>query len=157
MRWSGTTRWPFPSSSGNGCTVLRPAAVSTSREVWRPRHLALWRGNRLIAAAPAYLKDDSHGEFVFDWSWASAAERLGFAYYPKLIIAAPLTPQPVNASWSHLGRIAQRGKPSSSGAPWSLPAAKVGPACTCCFRQRRKPHEWKVWALAFGTAFNITG
>lgn len=59
---------------------------------WHPRHLTLWRGNQLIGAAPAYAKDDSHGEFVFDWSWATAAERLSFAYYPKLIIAVPLTP-----------------------------------------------------------------
>jgi uncharacterized protein len=59
---------------------------------WHPRHLTLWRGNHLVAAAPAYLKDDSHGEFVFDWSWATAAERVGLHYYPKLVVAAPLTP-----------------------------------------------------------------
>ena len=59
---------------------------------WRPRHLTVWRGNHLVAAAPAYLKEDSHGEFVFDWSWATAAERVGLRYYPKLILAAPLTP-----------------------------------------------------------------
>ena len=59
---------------------------------WRPRHLTLWRGNHQVAAAPAYLKQDSHGEFVFDWSWATAAERVGLRYYPKLILAAPLTP-----------------------------------------------------------------
>ncbi len=59
---------------------------------WHPRHLTLWRGSRLVAAAPAYLKDDSHGEFVFDWSWASAAERVGLRYYPKLILAVPATP-----------------------------------------------------------------
>jgi uncharacterized protein len=59
---------------------------------WHPRHLTLWRGNHLVAAAPAYLKDDSHGEFVFDWSWATAAERVGLRYYPKLVLAAPLTP-----------------------------------------------------------------
>src|SRR4051794_21059909 len=52
---------------------------------WHPRHLTLWRGSRLVAAAPAYLKDDSYGEFVFDWSWATAAERLGIRYYPKLV------------------------------------------------------------------------
>jgi hypothetical protein len=59
---------------------------------WHPRHLTLWRGNRLVAAAPAYLKDDSHGEFVYDWSWASAAERAGIKYYPKLVLGIPLTP-----------------------------------------------------------------
>ena len=59
---------------------------------WHPRHLTLWRGTRLLAAAPAYVKDDSQGEFVFDWAWASAAERLGFPYYPKLVLAVPHTP-----------------------------------------------------------------
>src|SRR5947209_2584332 len=53
---------------------------------WHPRHFTLWRGSKLVAAAPAYLKDDSHGEFVFDWSWATAAERVGIAWYPKLVL-----------------------------------------------------------------------
>ena len=59
---------------------------------WDPRHLTLWRGHRLVAAAPAYRKSDSSGEFVFDFSWATASERAGVPYYPKLVIAAPLTP-----------------------------------------------------------------
>ena len=59
---------------------------------WHPRHLTLWRGSRLVAAAPAYLKDDSLGEFVADGAWATAAERLGVRYYPKLVLAVPFTP-----------------------------------------------------------------
>jgi uncharacterized protein len=59
---------------------------------WIPRHLTLWQGTRLVAAAPAYVKTDSHGEFVFDWAWAEAAARAGLSYYPKLLIAAPITP-----------------------------------------------------------------
>jgi predicted N-acyltransferase len=59
---------------------------------WEPRHLTLWRGHRLVAAAPAYAKTDSSGEFVFDFSWATASERAGVPYYPKLVLAAPLTP-----------------------------------------------------------------
>ena len=59
---------------------------------WEPRHLTLWRGSRLVAAAPAYLKEDSHGEFVADGIWATAAERLGVRYYPKLVLAVPFTP-----------------------------------------------------------------
>jgi hypothetical protein len=42
---------------------------------WLPHHLSFWEGERLVAAAPAYLKDNSEGEFIFDWAWASAAER----------------------------------------------------------------------------------
>ena len=59
---------------------------------WQPRHLTLWRGSRLVAAAPAYLKEDSHGEFVADGTWATAAERMGLRYYPKLVLAVPFTP-----------------------------------------------------------------
>src|SRR3546814_4464073 len=40
----------------------------------------------LVAAAPAYLKTHSQGEYVFDHGWADAWERAGGAYYPKLQI-----------------------------------------------------------------------
>jgi hypothetical protein len=45
-----------------------------------------------VAAAPAYLKSHSQGEYVFDHVWADAWERAGGAYYPKLQIAVPFTP-----------------------------------------------------------------
>ncbi len=47
---------------------------------------------KLVAAAPAYLKAHSMGEYVFDWSWAEAYERAGGDYYPKLLSAVPFTP-----------------------------------------------------------------
>ncbi|TCV93144.1 hypothetical protein EC912_1053 [Luteibacter rhizovicinus] len=61
---------------------------------WKPYHLAIYEGSRLAAAAPMYLKGNSHGEFVFDWSWASAWERAGGDYYPKLLVASPYSPVP---------------------------------------------------------------
>ena len=51
-------------------------------------------GGRLVAAAPAYLKSHSQGEYVFDHAWADAWARAGGDYYPKLQIAAPFTPVP---------------------------------------------------------------
>lgn len=59
---------------------------------WQAHHLGLYRQGALIAAAPLYLKGNSHGEFVFDWSWASAWERAGGQYYPKLLNAVPYSP-----------------------------------------------------------------
>jgi predicted N-acyltransferase len=60
---------------------------------WVPHHLALRdTAGRLLAAAPCYLKFNSYGEFVFDWSWAEAYRRHGLAYYPKLVVASPYTP-----------------------------------------------------------------
>jgi hypothetical protein len=49
---------------------------------------------RVVAAAPAYLKSHSQGEYVFDHGWADAWERAGGDYYPKLQVAVPFTPVP---------------------------------------------------------------
>lgn len=63
------------------------------RSGWQPHHLALYDDvDRLVAAAPLYLKGNSHGEFVFDWSWASAYAQHGLDYYPKLLCAVPYSP-----------------------------------------------------------------
>jgi predicted N-acyltransferase len=59
---------------------------------WLPRPLVVRDGSRLLAACPAYVKDHSEGEFVFDWGWADAAERAGIRYYPKLLVGIPFTP-----------------------------------------------------------------
>lgn len=72
--------------------ALESSGCAAPEKGWHPRHLTLWRGNTLVAAAPAYQKDDSHGEFVFDWSWATAGERMGVRYYPKLVLGVPFTP-----------------------------------------------------------------
>ena len=61
---------------------------------WQAHHLGLYERGRLLAAAPLYLKGNSHGEFVFDWSWASAWERAGGQYYPKLLCGVPYSPVP---------------------------------------------------------------
>lgn len=61
---------------------------------WQPHHLTAYDGDRLIGAAPLYLKSHSHGEYVFDMSWADAWERAGGRYYPKLQMAVPFTPVP---------------------------------------------------------------
>ncbi len=47
---------------------------------------------RLVGAVAAYVKAHSYGEYIFDWAWARAAERAGLAYYPKLVVAVPMTP-----------------------------------------------------------------
>ncbi len=60
---------------------------------WYPQHLAVYdEAETLAGLAPLYLKDNSYGEFVFDWSWADAWQRSGKPYYPKLVSAIPYTP-----------------------------------------------------------------
>ncbi|MBN9166642.1 MAG: hypothetical protein BGO98_20695 [Myxococcales bacterium 68-20] len=81
---------PFVEHAWLAC--LEEAGCVGGRTGWLPRHLVLYDGGEIVAAAPAYLKMNSEGEFVFDWSWADLAERMGIAYYPKLILAVPFTP-----------------------------------------------------------------
>jgi predicted N-acyltransferase len=59
---------------------------------WTPRHFTLWDGEALVAAAPGYLKENSHGEFVFDHAWAHAYARYGQDYFPKWLFAVPYSP-----------------------------------------------------------------
>jgi predicted N-acyltransferase len=59
---------------------------------WEPRHVTLWEGDQLVGALPAYLKDDSWGEFIFDFQWARAAQMARIRYYPKLVAMVPFTP-----------------------------------------------------------------
>jgi uncharacterized protein len=59
---------------------------------WQPCHIVARDEHGLAGALPLFIKYDSHGEFVFDWSWADAYERAGRSYYPKLVAAVPFTP-----------------------------------------------------------------
>jgi predicted N-acyltransferase len=60
---------------------------------WLPQHVSLHENGELIAAAPAYIKTNSEGEFVFDYAWARHSEGvLRAPYYPKLTLAVPFTP-----------------------------------------------------------------
>jgi predicted N-acyltransferase len=80
-------RWAFLEAlESGGCAVPERG--------WLPQHLTLWRGDTLIAAAPAYLKVDSAGDFSRDWGWAGMCQRAGVPYYPKLVLCVPFTPVP---------------------------------------------------------------
>jgi predicted N-acyltransferase len=84
----------------NGAPFLRHAflaALETSDCVgpgtgWQPAPITLHDARGLAAAAPAYVKAHSLGEFVFDQAWAHAYAQHGLAYYPKLVLGVPFTP-----------------------------------------------------------------
>ena len=71
---------------------LEASGSIAPREGWQPCHLGLWRGDRLVALAPLYLKGHSYGEFVFDQAFARLAGDMGLRYYPKLVGMSPLSP-----------------------------------------------------------------
>ncbi len=73
-------------------SALEKSGCASPRSGWIPRHLTLWRGTKLVAAAPAYVKEDSDGDFARDFDLGAAAGRAGLPYYPKLTVGVPFTP-----------------------------------------------------------------
>jgi uncharacterized protein len=74
-------------------SALEQSKSVGGRTGWHVQHvLAKTSDGTLVAAAPAYLKSHSRGEYVFDSGWADAYMRAGGDYYPKLQIAVPFTP-----------------------------------------------------------------
>ncbi len=72
---------------------IEDSGSATAKTGWQGHHLLLEneKGD-LLAAVPAYLKNHSKGEYVFDHGWADAFERAGGHYYPKLQCSIPFTP-----------------------------------------------------------------
>jgi uncharacterized protein len=93
--------WDALNSSGNPfvshafLSALEESGSVGPGSGWTPAPIIIRGDNGALAAAlPAYLKNHSQGEYVFDHHWADAYERAGGRYYPKLQIAAPFSPVP---------------------------------------------------------------
>jgi hypothetical protein len=72
--------------------LLEESGCVAAERGWAPAHVVVEENETPVALVPAYVKGHSEGEFVFDWSWADAHERLGIPYYPKLLVGVPFTP-----------------------------------------------------------------
>lgn len=98
--WDALVTPDNPTVSHAFLSTLEDTACVGHDSGWQPLILCAWErpdassdtAERLVGALPLYLKDNSEGEFVFDWSWADAARRAGIAYYPKGLVASPFTP-----------------------------------------------------------------
>ncbi|HEY4972434.1 MAG TPA: peptidogalycan biosysnthesis protein, partial [Steroidobacteraceae bacterium] len=65
-------------------TALEESGCVTARTGWAPKHLLVEDSHgRALGAMPLFRKAHSRGEFVFDFSWASAYAQHGLKYYPK--------------------------------------------------------------------------
>ncbi|WP_313616124.1 GNAT family N-acetyltransferase [Agrobacterium sp.] len=74
-------------------SAMEESGSATAKTGWLGHHMLLERGDgTLVGAVPAYLKNHSKGEYVFDHGWADAFERAGGHYYPKLQVSVPFTP-----------------------------------------------------------------
>ncbi|EIZ78271.1 hypothetical protein WSK_3153 [Novosphingobium sp. Rr 2-17] len=91
--WDALTDGANPFVSHAFLSAMERSGSVGRRSGWTPLPIVVEDDEgHLAGALPAYLKDHSQGEYVFDHAWADAWHRAGGAYYPKLQIAVPFTP-----------------------------------------------------------------
>lgn len=110
--WNGLDHGGSPFLEHGFLRALEASGSIGAASGWAPRYLlvegqatrasdsaagtraqdAMGRPTQLLGAVAAFVKTHSYGEYIFDWGWANASARAGIPYYPKLVIAAPVTP-----------------------------------------------------------------
>ncbi len=90
--WNGLGAAASPFMRHEFLAALEDTGCIGAAAGWQPRYLILRDAHGPAAAVASFIKNHSYGEFVFDFAWARAYERIGRRYYPKLTVAAPFTP-----------------------------------------------------------------
>ena len=90
--WDAVLSSKYPFLRYEFLKALEVTNCVSPEQGWTPLHLIASENERIIAIMPLYIKTDSQGEFIFDWSWADAYYRNGLNYYPKLVSSIPFTP-----------------------------------------------------------------
>lgn len=109
-RWNSIVGTKNPFTRYEFLHGLEQTGCTNEQSGWAPYHIAIYQTgevkadvdvntpaeklpqNSLICVVPLYLKTNSWGEYVFDWSWANAYQSHNLEYYPKFVTAAPFTP-----------------------------------------------------------------
>ena len=96
--WNNLQGTDYPFHRHEFLCALEDSGCIGGNTGWSPLHLVLesQADGRLLAAMPMYQKNNSEGEFVFDFAWARAYQQAGLEYYPKLVAAVPFTPATCN-------------------------------------------------------------
>ena len=74
---------PLPFVRHAWLDAMESSGSASQRTGWEPQHLTLWQGETLVAAAPAYRKHHSMGEYVYDFSWAGGGPLHGHRLLPQ--------------------------------------------------------------------------
>jgi predicted N-acyltransferase len=90
--WNKLVRKKYPFLNYEFLKALEITKCVSPEEGWTPLHIVVSEKDIVLAIMPLYVKTDSQGEFIFDWSWADAYYRNGLEYYPKLVSSIPFTP-----------------------------------------------------------------
>jgi len=93
LQWNALAGTDYPFLRHELLCALESTGCTTKATGWHPQHLLVETADKMLKAVmPLFVKTNSMGEYVFDWSWADAYQRHGMDYYPKLVTAIPFTP-----------------------------------------------------------------
>lgn len=93
--WNTLVGEAYPFLKHQFLLALEDSQCTTAETGWQPHHVVVELTSspkQVVAVMPLYLKTNSMGEYVFDWSWADAYQQHGVQYYPKFVTAIPFTP-----------------------------------------------------------------
>jgi uncharacterized protein len=90
--WDGLDHGDYPFSRHAFLRSLESSHSISGESGWQPRYLVARNQEGLQGAVLLFEKAHSYGEYIFDWAWAAAYERVGLPYYPKGVSMVPLVP-----------------------------------------------------------------
>ena len=90
--WNQLASPAFPFLEYHFLHALETTNCLGRRTGWMPVYITVWEHHSLEGAMVAYLKDNSYGEYIFDFAWAQASHAHKIPYYPKIVLAVPFTP-----------------------------------------------------------------
>ncbi len=91
--WNNTVATDYPFLQHAFLYALEESGSASAASGWQPMHVVVRdQAENLLAVMPLYLKNNSMGEYVFDWAWADAYYQHGLEYFPKFVTAIPFTP-----------------------------------------------------------------
>ncbi len=82
----------FPFTDYSFLSALESTGCLGERTGWIPRYIMAKQNRSLLGVLILYVKENSYGEYIFDFAWAQAAKGAGLSYYPKLVSAVPFSP-----------------------------------------------------------------
>ena len=131
--WNGLFDTENPFVQHAFLLALEESGCASPQKGWQAQHMLLLDEHGPLAVMPLYAKNNSYGEFVFDWGWAEAYQRYGLNYYPKLVTAIPFSP----VAGPRVGV-------SSRAVPGDVFAALLD-----ALHQLAKQHLYSSWHLLF--------
>jgi predicted N-acyltransferase len=91
--WTRLCPAGHPFLNADFLSIVERHGAAAPESGWTARHLvASDESGAVVGLLPLYIKSHSHGDFIYDWSWAAAYRQLGRQYYPKLMSCLPHTP-----------------------------------------------------------------